>query len=423
MSEGPEQTTAAATTASCAWGRVAEDGSVFVRTADGGERQIGSWAAGTPDEALAYYERKFDGLKAEVELLEKRVHTAHLDAKDADAAAAKLREALHEAHAMGDLAALEARLDKVAVITEQHRAARREQRVKQQAEAAVLKERIVAEAESLAQSTEWKSTGERLRALVDEWKAVARLDRKADDELWARFSAARSAFAKRRKAHFAQLDAERDEVRVKKEELVEEAEGLSGSTDWANTAQRFRDLMRMWKSSGRAQRDVEDKLWERFKTAQDSFFTARNADLDQRDAGFRENQTKKEELLVEAQKLVPVTDFKAARAALRSIQQRWEDAGPVPRDSKPRLEGALREVERSVSEAEQSEWKRTNPEARARAEAAVRQLEASIAKFQAELDKAQAQGNQRKVADAEAAIEARREWLAAAQANLDEFKA
>ncbi|HEU5354440.1 MAG TPA: DUF349 domain-containing protein [Actinocrinis sp.] len=418
--DGTGEPAQASSEASSEWGRVAEDGSVFVRTAEG-ERQIGSWAAGTPQEGLAFYQRKFDGLKAEVELLERRLNTTNLDAKDADASIAKLREQLVEPHAIGDLDALRGRLDKLGEIAEQRRAAKREARAKQQAEAAAHKERIVTEAEGLAQSGEWKATGERLRALVDEWKGVPRLDRKSDDELWGRFSAARSAFAKRRKAHFAQLDAEREEVRAKKESLVEEAESLADSTDWASTAQRFRDLMKQWKTAGRAQREVEDKLWERFKSAQDTFFTARNADLDQRDAGFRENQTRKEELLVEAQKLVPITDLKSARQALRGIQARWEEIGPVPRDAKPRLEGTLRDVERAVADAEQAEWKRTNPEAKARAEATVRQLESSIAKFEKELERARAAGQQRKIDDAEAALTARHEWLAQAQAALDEF--
>ena len=418
--EAPRDGTREAAQASSEWGRVAEDGSVFVRTAEG-ERQIGSWAAGTPQEGLAFYQRKFDGLKAEIELLERRLNTTNLDAKDAEASITKLREQLVEPHAIGDLDALRGRLDKLHEIAEQRRAAKREARAKQQVEAAAHKERIVTEAEGLAQSGEWKATGERLRALVDEWKGVPRLDRKSDDELWSRFSAARSAFAKRRKAHFAQLDAEREEVRARKESLVEEAESLSDSTDWANTAQRFRDLMKQWKTAGRAQREVEDKLWERFKSAQDTFFTARNADLDQRDAGFRENQTRKEELLVEAQKLLPITDLRSARQALRGIQARWEEIGPVPRDAKPRLEGALRDVERAAADAEQAEWKRTNPEAKARAEATVRQLESSIAKFEKELERARAAGQQRKIDDAEAALTARHEWLAQAQAALDEF--
>jgi Domain of Unknown Function (DUF349) len=403
------------------WGRVTEEGIVFAIGADGTEREIGNWAAGSPADGFAFYERKFASLKGEVDLLNKRVHGPGLSAKDAEATIAKLRESLADAHVIGDLAALSARLDKIGRIAEQKQAARKEARAKLQAEAAVTKEALVSEAESLAESQQWKSAGERLRILVDEWKAAPRLDRKADDELWSRFAAARGTFAKRRKAHFAQLDAQRDEVKSRKESLVDEAESMAESTDWAETAQRFRNLMQQWKTAGRAQRETEDKLWGRFKTAQDTFFAARNADLDQRDAGFKENAVAKEALIAEAQKLVPVTDVKAAKSALRSIHTRWESIGMVPRDDKGRIEGALRDVERAVSEAEQAEWKRTNPEARARAQATVDQLRTSISKFEKELSRATEANQPKKIADAEAAIAARQEWLAQAQAALDEF--
>lgn len=434
MSDGEQATTPAGGAAEAApaaptaleaagpWGRVAADGTVYVRTAEG-EREIGNWAAGTPAEGLAFYETRYDGLRTKVELLERRLRG---DGKDAAASIAELRAAVTDAHAIGDLAALLARLDKLEELAEQRRSARKEARAKELAEAAERKEAIVAEAERLADSGQWKATGERLRALVDEWKAVPRLDRKADDELWNRFAAARSAFAKRRKAHFAELDAEREQARGRKEELVEEAEELANTpigqpSDWAEIAQGFRDLMARWKKAGHAQREVEDKLWVRFKAAQDGFFAARNADLDRRDAGFKENLTRKLEVLAEAQALLPVTDVKAAKAALRTLQERWEAIGPVPRDAKNRIEGQLHEVERAVADAEQAEWQRTNPEARARAEATVRQLEVSIEKFETELGKAQAAGNARKAADAEAAIAARREWLEQAQAALAEF--
>jgi hypothetical protein len=405
------------------WGRVAADGTVYVRRAEG-EHEIGNWAAGTPAEGLTFYQTRYDGLKTKVDLLERRLRGD--GGKDSAASIAELRAAVTEAHAIGDLDALLKRLEKLDELAEQRRSARKEARAKELAEAAGRKEQIVAEAEQLAQSEQWKSTGERLRALVDEWKAVPRLDRKSDDELWNRFAAARSAFAKHRKAHFAELDAEREVARGRKDELVEQAEELANTpinqpSDWAETAQGFRDLMARWKKAGHAQREVEDKLWVRFKAAQDGFFAARNADLDKRDAGFKENLAKKQELLVEAQALVPVADLKAAKSALRTLQERWEAVGPVPRDAKNRVEGQLRDVERAVSEAEQSEWQRTNPEARARAEATVRQLEVSIEKFQKELEKAKAAGNARKTADAEAAISARREWLEQAQAALAEF--
>ena len=223
--------------------------------------------------------------------------------------------------------------------------------------------------------------GERLRALVDTWKGLPRLDRKADDELWHRFSHARSAFSKRRKAHFASLDAQREESRKAKEKLVAEAEALSNSTDWGATAARYRELMADWKAAGRAQREHEDDLWNRFRGAQDVFFQARGEVFAERDAEQQENLTRKEELAVEAEKLLPVSDLKAARAAFRSINERWEAIGHVPRDARPKIEGRMHAVERAIQEAEESEWRRTNPEARARAAGLTGQLQDAVDKL------------------------------------------
>ena len=214
------------------WGRVDETGTVYVRTADG-EQVVGSWQAGSPEEALAYFERKYEGLVVEIGLLEKRVKTTDLSAKDAQTAIDHIREQVDAHHAVGDLDALKTRLDKLVESVEARREERKQQRAKQSDQARHAKEDLVVEAEQLAQSDQWRAAGERLRALVDTWKSLPRLDRKSDDELWHRFSHARSAFSKRRKAHFAALDAQREEARKIKERLVSEAEALSGSTDWA----------------------------------------------------------------------------------------------------------------------------------------------------------------------------------------------
>lgn len=258
------------------WGRVDETGTVYVRTADG-EQVVGSWQAGTPEEALAYFERKYEGLVVEIGLLEKRVKTTDLSAKDAQTAIDHIREQVDAHHVVGDLAALRIRLDKLVETVDKRREERKQQRAKQSDEARHSKEALVVEAEELAQSDQWRAAGERLRALVDTWKGLPRLDRKSDDELWHRFSHARSAFSKRRKAHFAQLDAQREEARKTKERLVSEAEALSGSTDWGPTAARYRELMSEWKAAGRAQREHEDDLWNRFRGAQDIFFAARSS--------------------------------------------------------------------------------------------------------------------------------------------------
>ncbi|MFD6436648.1 DUF349 domain-containing protein [Streptomyces venezuelae] len=403
------------------WGRVDETGTVYVRTADGGERVVGSWQAGSPDEALAYFERKYDGLVVEIGLLERRVKTTDLSAKDAMTAIDHLRQQVDEAHAVGDLDALGKRLDKLVESVDARREERKVQKAKQSDEARHAKEALVVEAEELAQSEQWRAAGERLRALVDTWKGLPRLDRKSDDELWHRFSHARSAFSKRRKAHFASLDAQREEARKAKEKLVGEAEALSNSTDWGPTAARYRELMADWKAAGRAQREHEDDLWNRFRGAQDVFFAARSAVFAERDAEQGENLKLKEELAAEAEKLVPVTDLKSARAAFRAINERWEAIGHVPRDARPKVEGRMHAVERALQESEEAEWRRTNPEARARAAGLTGQLQAAVDKLRGQIETARAAGNNAKADKLQRELDGRQALLDQALKGLHEF--
>ncbi|TDC74686.1 DUF349 domain-containing protein [Streptomyces hainanensis] len=402
------------------WGRVDETGTVYVRTADG-EKVVGSWQAGSPDEALAYFERKFEGLVVEIELLERRVKTTDLSAKDATTAIGHLREQVDAGHAVGDLASLSGRLDELTGVVDARREERKAARARQSEEARGAKEALVAEAEELAASDQWRTAGERLRGLVDTWKGLPRLDRKTDDELWHRFSQARSAFSKRRKAHFAALDTQREDTRRRKEKLIAEAEALSDSTDWGTTAARYRDLMREWKAAGRAQRDAEEDLWARFRAAQDVFFQARGSTFAERDAEQRDNLARKEELAAEAEKLLPITDLRAARAALRSIGERWEAIGHVPRDARPAIEGRMGAVDRAVSEAEETEWRRTNPEARARAAGLTGQLQDAVDRLRQQAEKARAAGNTAKADKLEQELAGRQALLDQALKGLAEF--
>ncbi|MGH3310456.1 MAG: DUF349 domain-containing protein [Streptomyces sp.] len=402
------------------WGRVDETGTVYVRTADG-EQIVGSWQAGSPEEALAYFTRKYEGLVVEIGLLERRVKSTDLSAKDATTAIVHLREQVDAHHAVGDLDALRKRLDALTVTVEQRREERKAEKAQQNVQARQSKEALVTEAEELAQSEQWRAAGERLRALVDAWKGLPRLDRKTDDELWHRFSHARSAFSKRRKAHFAQLDSQREEARQRKEKLVAEAESLSGSREWGPTAAKYRDLMQEWKAAGRAQREHEDDLWHRFRGAQDVFFQARSEVFAERDTEQRENLTRKEELAVEAEKLLPVTDLKAARAAFRALNERWDAIGHVPRDARPKIEGRMHTVERAIQEVEEAEWRRSNPEARARAAGLTGQLQDAVDKLRGQAEKARAAGNTAKAEKLEKELAGRQELLDQALKGLHEF--
>jgi len=408
-------------TASDPWGRVADDGTVYVRTADG-ERVIGSWQAGSPDEALAFFKRKFDSLETEISLLEQRMSSTDLAPGQAKATITRLTAAVSDANAIGDLDNLKVRLTALTGTIEQRREEHKAAREQARNAAHEVKERIVAEAERLAvEATHWKASGERMRQLLEEWKTAPRGDRAAEAALWKRLSTARNAFAKRRKAYFANLEEERDGIRTRKEELVTKAEELTVSTDWAATATAYRELMRSWKQAGRADRATEDELWNRFKAAQDAFFKARSEVLDAKDRELREHVVVKEQLLAEAEKLIPATDARAARAQLRGILERWERAGAVPRDAQERLEGGLRKVEETLRKAEDSHWRRTNPEALSRARGTVEQIRSAITQLEGQLAKATASGDQKAQQQAQEAITARRSWLAEAERTLAEL--
>ncbi|WP_132421582.1 DUF349 domain-containing protein [Pseudonocardia endophytica] len=396
------------------WGRADDDGTIHLVTSEG-ERVIGSFQAGTPAEGLEHFARRFDDLVTEAEVVASRIEAGG-DTKAALSSAKTLRDGLDEAHVVGDVPALRARLDDLMGQAEAGVAAARADRDRQRADAVARKEALAVEAEKMAEdSTQWKQAGDRYKQILDEWRAIKGVDRKTDEALWKRFSRAREAFNRRRGSHFADLDRQRLTAKSRKEELVVEAESLTESDEWSATAQRYRDLMTEWKAAGRAHRDADDALWARFRGAQDAFFARRNAVFAERDAEFAANGEAKRNLLAEAEK-IDLSDPDGARAALRGIQARWEEIGKVPRDDVRALEGRLRTVETQVANAAQAQWRRTDPEAQAR----VEQFRAKVTQFEEQAAKAEAAGDARRAEKARAQAAQWREWSETAEQAVDQ---
>jgi Domain of Unknown Function (DUF349) len=384
------------------FGRVDPDGTVWLITG-AGERVIGSWQAGDTEAAFAHFGRRFDDLNTEVALMESRLESGTGDARKIKAAAAALAESLMEAHVLGDVDALAARLSTIIEHADSAAAADKAKREEYRAAQTTRKETLAAEAEELAaNSSQWKSTGDRLREILEEWRTIGGLDRKTDDALWKRYSAARETFNRRRGSHFAELDRERAGARQAKEALCERAEELADSTDWGATGAAFRDLLTQWKAVGRAAKDVDDALWQRFKAAQDTFFSARNAASAERDAEFRVNADAKEALLAEAEKL-DTSDLDAARTALRAIGEKWDAIGKVPRERGAELERRLRAVEKKIRDAPSRE---VDPEAQARAD----QFRERAEQFERQAEKAAAAGRTKDAEEARANAEQWRQW-------------
>jgi hypothetical protein len=402
------------------WGRVDEDGTVYVKTAEG-ERAVGQYPAGSPEEAMAFFTERYAALAFEVELLEKRVRSGVLSPEEANESVRTVLEQVKSANAVGDLAALSARLESLGPVIAEQRESRKVEKAKKVAESKEQKERLVAEAEKIAAGSDWRHGANRLRELLDQWKALPRIDRSSDDALWKRFSGARTAYTRRRKAHFAEQDEKREGARVIKERLAKEAEGLADSTDWGPTAGLYRELMRQWKAAGPARKDIDDELWKRFRGAQDQFFGARDAANAALDAEFAANAEVKEKLLVEAEALLPVTDVDAAKKAFRSIADRWDAAGKVPRERMRELEGRIRKVEQEIRGLEEEQWTRSDPEKSARADDMVAKLEAAIADVEADLEKARAAGNDKKIKDLEDNLASRQSFLEMAKRASQDY--
>ncbi|WP_421733843.1 DUF349 domain-containing protein [Cellulomonas sp.] len=400
------------------FGSVDDEGNVSVREA-AGERVVGQYPGATTEDALALYVRRFLDLQAKVTLFEARLTATDLSVKEIDQTLTKLTDEVAEPAAVGDLDGLRARLEALRTTAAERRAVAEAERAAAREAAVVARTEIVEQAEKIASTDpsriQWRPAGEQLRLLLDQWKEAQRsgprLDRPTEESLWKRFSHARTTFDRERRHFFAELETRNASAKQVKESLVADAERLQSSTDWGATAGVFRDLMAQWKAAGRASRADDDALWARFRAAQDAFFAARDAQSAATDEEFRANLEVKEALLAEAEALLPVTDLSAAKGALHRIQDRWEAAGKVPRADVQRIEARLRAVETVVRDTDQAQWRRTNPETRARAEGAAAQLEQAIAGLESDLDRAKAAGDARKIADAQAALDARRAWL------------
>lgn len=403
------------------FGRADADGTVHVRTSDG-ERTVGQVPDATPEEAMAFYTRRYAALETQVQLLADRIRSGRISPDEARKSIKTEREAILTANAVGDLEGLAARLDALTPLLEEQAQARKQAKAEQNEQTKHAKEEMVGQAEKIAAGNDWRGGVNKFRDLLEKWKALPRIDKATDDELWHRFSSARTTYTRRRKAQFAQQAEDREGARKTKEAIIAEAETLAGSTEWGDTARSFRDLMQRWKAAGPAPREVDDKLWAKFRGLQDQFFDARNAAMAEQDEQFRGNQAAKEELLDKAEaEVLPVKDLERSKAAYRRFLDAWAELGKVPRDAIKPLDNRVRALEKGIKEAEDEQWRRTDPEARERAEGTASMLNAQIAKLEKDLASYESRGDDKRAKEARASIETYRSWVDQAEKAAAEF--
>ncbi|MBT1605740.1 DUF349 domain-containing protein [Curtobacterium flaccumfaciens] len=397
------------------WGRVDENGTVYVRYEET-ERAVGEYPDATPEEALAYFARKYADLEGQVKIAEQRVQRG-ASANDVARTVEHLTALVADARVVGDIKSLETR---VGALTEQLGSLTKEQAEQaQQALQDALAHRtaLVEEAEALAAvdpaRAQWKQITAQLDDVFARWQQHQhdgpRIPKNEANDLWKRFRAARSTVDQHRRAFYSELDAQHRDARTRKQELVAQAEALAPRG--SDAIPDYRQLLDDWKNAGRAGKRHDDALWARFKAAGDVLFEQRHAESAAENEEFSANLEAKQTLLTEAEPLLQATDRVAARKTLTGIQRRWDEIGKVPRGDVRRVEDRLRAIEDHVRGLEDAHWKESNPERKARQNGLASQLEDAIGKLQSELAAAQATGDARKIKDAQEALDARKIWL------------
>ena len=396
-------------------GRVDEENNVYVFD-NGSERKVGQYPGVTRDEALAYFERKFQELESNVRILEQRVKNK-ADAISIAKAAKKLSLDLQEPAAVGNIQDLRERVSNITPNIEQLKKDKAEASDKAIKECLKIRAEIATKAQALAQKdpqkTKWKIASKQMTDLFDQWqlsqKSAPKIPRKDSEEIWKQFSQARTKFEANKRAFFSALTAESKNVRARKTALVAQAEALEAKG--SDSSMEYRKLLDQWKLSGRSQGSQDDALWERFKAAGDSIYARRKETMAKESVEFQANYDTKVSIIAEAEKLDPKGNLAEAKKTLLSLQTKYEKAGKVPKDKIREIDSRMKAVEKKFKDYEQEQWRASDPAAIERTNSVVQQLLESIEKLEKELIAAEASNDSKKIDKAKEALSARQSWL------------
>jgi hypothetical protein len=194
------------------------------------------------------------------------------------------------------------------------------------------KETLCREAETLQESTQWRETAERLKAMQQEWKEIGPVPFEESAILNQRFRAACDVFFENRTRNFQNQELERIDNLYRKTELCERAEALHAMEDLQVALDTVQEIFQEWKSIGPVPREKSEPLWERFRAAQDTLYHRRRLLNETLDKSREENLRLKTALCEEAETFAMRDDFDMATPLIIDLQERWKATGPVPRE-------------------------------------------------------------------------------------------
>jgi len=397
------------------FGRVDESGNVYLLD-NGVERLIGSQPTMTIEDAVKFYQKRYDDLHSNVRLLEQRLK-AKADAKSILKSAKKISADLESPNVLGDVQSLRDRVKNIEAQLGDLVAKLDQEREQAVAEAITAREKLVAAAEAIvakdSSKVNYKQASVKMTELLAEWQKLQkegiRIPKSLADAFWKRLAASRNIFESNKRSFFSNQDKLIKASKTARTEIVKKAEALVAKG--ADAVSEYKTLLTDWKALPKSKSNSDDGLWERFKAAGDAIYAAKAEKSSVEEAAFAANLEVKLTLLGEAEALDPDKDLEAAKSAIKSIQARWEKAGKVPRDSVRKVEDRLRAVETKIRNIEQENWRKSDPTTIDRTNSLKSQLEDAISKLEKELGEAKSSGNEKLVEKINSELETKRSWL------------
>ncbi len=198
------------------------------------------------------------------------------------------------------------------------------------------KTKLCEEAEALDKVPDVVSAFHQLQELHAQYREIGPVAKDLREQIWARFKAASTVINKKHQKHFEELRAEEEENLTKKTELCEKVEELAkeenkGIGDWEKHSKAIIALQKEWKTIGFAPQKMNVKIYERFRTACDDFFSRKSEFFKQLKKQFADNAEKKRELIKKAQELTDSTDWKTTGDQFVALQKEWKTIGAVPK--------------------------------------------------------------------------------------------
>lgn len=188
----------------------------------------------------------------------------------------------------------------------------------------------------------WQKKSTEVNELFKVWKSVGPAQKKQNDEIWNRFKASMDSFFVNKKEYFSKLKEQQIENHNKKIQLCIEAEALADSKEWKKATDQIKKLQEEWKKIGPVPKRHSDKIWKRFRTACDAFFSSKSEHFSGIKGVEDENLRLKRELL----ERIKAYEIKKERSenmeAIKGFQREWMAIGYVPMKQKDAIQDEYR---------------------------------------------------------------------------------